>query len=66
MLIHGSDLETENSELMKSGEGGTLEFMEEKRTEIWPRTHLALTHPAPLYQHLLANAGEYKMSGGES
>jgi hypothetical protein len=27
---------------------------------------LALTHAAPLYQHLLANAGEYKMSGGES
>jgi hypothetical protein len=31
-----------------------------------PRTHLAPTHPTPLYQHLLTNAGEYKMSGGES
>jgi hypothetical protein len=27
-----------------------------------PRAHLALTHPTPLYQHRLANAGEYKMS----
>jgi hypothetical protein len=30
------------------------------------RTHLALTYAAPLYQYLLANAGDYKMSGGES
>jgi hypothetical protein len=28
--------------------------------------NLALTHAAPFYQHLLANAGEYEMSGGES
>jgi hypothetical protein len=28
MLIHGSDLEIENFELMKSGEGETLEFIE--------------------------------------
>jgi hypothetical protein len=26
---------------------------------------LALTHPTLLYQHLLANAGEHKMSRGE-
>lgn len=34
-------------------------FGQEKRTEICPRGHLTLTHPAPLYQHLLSNAGEY-------
>ena len=36
------------------------------REENLPRPHMALTHLAPLYQHLLANAGKYKMSEGES
>jgi hypothetical protein len=34
-----------------------------KKNRNLPRAHLALTHPTPLYQHLLGNAGEYKMSG---
>jgi hypothetical protein len=35
---------------------------EQKSAPISPGTHLALTHPTPLYQHRLANTGEYKMS----
>jgi hypothetical protein len=37
-----------------------------KSGPILARPHLALTHPALLHQHLLANAGEYKMSECES
>ena len=32
------------------------------RTSLVLRANKAVTHPTPLYQHLLANAGEYKMS----
>jgi hypothetical protein len=39
---------------------------QEERTRNVPRPHLALTYLTPLYQHLLANAGEYKISGGKS
>lgn len=37
-----------------------------KKNRICPEVTWPLTHPGPLYQHLLANAGKYKMSEGES
>ena len=42
---------------------GPIHSLAGKNNRNLPRAHLALTHAAPLYQHLLANAGEYKMSG---
>jgi hypothetical protein len=49
-----------------SGDLGASAALASKKNRNLPRAHLALTHAAPLYQHLLANAGEYKVSGGES
>jgi hypothetical protein len=37
-----------------------------KIEQLVQRARFSLTHPTPLYQHLLANAGECTVSGRES
>ena len=43
-----------------------FQSIKERTNRNLPRVHLARTRPAPRYQHLLANAGVYKVSEDES
>jgi len=59
-------MDTDNNSSYREAERLNGHGLGRKKNRNLPRVHLALTRPAPLYQHLLANAGEYNVSGGES
>jgi hypothetical protein len=58
-------LKTENGKFELSFWDG-VPLRHRKTSRNLQRPRLALTHPTPLYQHLLPTAGERKVSGGES